>query len=37
MLLSGTVVDNWFLWGAKHGLVPLYPAVFPGVVDPTAL
>jgi photosynthetic reaction center M subunit len=37
MLLSGTVVDNWFLWGTKHGLVPVYPVVFPGVTDPAAL
>jgi photosynthetic reaction center M subunit len=37
MLLSGTVVDNWFLWGTKHGLVPAYPVVFPGVTDPAAL
>jgi photosynthetic reaction center M subunit len=37
MLLTGTVVDNWFLWGAKHGLVPVYPTVFPGVIDPAAL
>jgi photosynthetic reaction center M subunit len=34
ILLTGTVVDNWYLWGAKHGLVPLYPDVFGGVVDP---
>lgn len=37
MLLSGTVVDNWFLWGVKHGLVPTYPAVFPSVADPNTL
>lgn len=23
ILLSGTVVDNWFEWGQKHGLAPL--------------
>ena len=22
ILLTGTVVDNWFLWGIKHGLAP---------------
>ncbi len=22
ILLSGTVVDNWYLWGVKHGLAP---------------
>jgi len=34
ILLSGTVVDNWYLWGMKHGLVPPYPET--GVVDPAA-
>jgi len=34
ILLTGTVVDNWFLWGVKHGLVPEYPQVFPAVADP---
>jgi photosynthetic reaction center M subunit len=27
ILLSGTVVDNWYLWGVKHGIAPDYPAV----------
>ncbi len=26
ILLTGTVVDNWYLWGQKHGLVADYPA-----------
>ncbi|MHB2167157.1 photosynthetic reaction center subunit M [Alsobacter sp. R-9] len=34
ILLTGTVVDNWYLWGIKHGLVPHYPDVFGGVTDP---
>lgn len=34
ILLTGTVVDNWYLWGVKHGLAPMYPAVFPPVLDP---
>jgi len=34
ILLTGTVVDNWFLWGEKHGLVPPYPVLFPSVADP---
>lgn len=34
ILLTGTVVDNWYLWGVKHGLAPMYPAVFPPAVDP---
>ncbi len=37
ILLTGTVVDNWFLWAVKHGVAPSYPAVFPPVVDPAAL
>jgi photosynthetic reaction center M subunit len=27
ILLSGTVVDNWYLWGVKHGIAPEYPEV----------
>jgi len=27
-------VDNWFLWGVKHGIAPHYPAVWGQVVDP---
>jgi photosynthetic reaction center M subunit len=34
ILLTGTVVDNWYLWAVKHGVAPHYPAVFPPVVDP---
>jgi photosynthetic reaction center M subunit len=37
ILLTGTVVDNWFLWGVKHGIAPSYPAVFPPVADPSLL
>jgi photosynthetic reaction center M subunit len=37
ILLTGTVVDNWYLWSVKHGVVPPYPAVFPAVVDPASL
>ena len=37
ILLTGTVVDNWYLWGVKHGLVPYYPHVFPVVTDPATL
>ena len=37
ILLSGTVVDNWFLWSVKHGVAPSYPAVFPPVTDPATL
>jgi photosynthetic reaction center M subunit len=37
ILLTGTVVDNWYLWGVKHGLVPVYPDAFPGMSDPAAM
>jgi len=32
ILLSGTVVDNWYLWAVQHGVAPPYPAN--PVVDP---
>ncbi len=35
ILLTGTVVDNWFLWGIQHGLVPPYPET--GIVDPALM
>jgi photosynthetic reaction center M subunit len=35
ILLSGTVVDNWYLWSVKHGVAPMYPQVFPNVTQPT--
>jgi photosynthetic reaction center M subunit len=37
ILLSGTVVDNWYLWSMKHGVVPPYPPVFGTVPDPAML
>lgn len=37
ILLTGTVVDNWFLWAVKHGVAPSYPAVFAPVIDPALL
>jgi photosynthetic reaction center M subunit len=37
ILLTGTVVDNWYLWAVKHGVAPPYPNVFPAVVDPATL
>ena len=30
ILLTGTVVDNWYLWAVKHGVAPGYP-------DPNAI
>lgn len=37
ILLSGTVVDNWYLWAVKHGVAPAYPAVFAPTIDPATL
>ncbi|QGU31826.1 photosynthetic reaction center subunit M [Thermochromatium tepidum] len=31
ILLSGTVVDNWYLWAVKHGMAPAYPEVVTAV------
>ena len=30
ILITGTLVDNWYLWGVKHGIAPDY-AVIPGL------
>ena len=35
ILLTGTVVDNWFLWAQQHSYAPVYPKT--GVVDPATL
>ncbi len=37
ILLTGTVVDNWYLWSVKHGVAPPYPNVFPEGIDPATL
>ena len=37
ILLTGTVVDNWFLWGVKHGLAPYYPPIAAHMIDPGKL
>jgi photosynthetic reaction center M subunit len=37
ILLTGTVVDNWYLWAVKHHVAPIYPAVFAPVIDPALL
>jgi photosynthetic reaction center M subunit len=34
ILLTGTVVDNWYLWAIKHGVAPPYPEIFPAMADP---
>ncbi|WP_430911943.1 photosynthetic reaction center subunit M [Methylobacterium sp. sgz302541] len=37
ILLTGTVVDNWYLWAVKHGVAPSYPQVYGTVSDPSSL
>ncbi len=37
ILLTGTAVDNWYLWAVEHGVAPAYPHVGPAVVDPATL
>ena len=34
ILLTGTVVDNWYMWGVKHGIAPSYPQVYIPSIDP---
>ena len=37
ILLTGTVVDNWYLWSVKHGVAPIYPFDMTApVLDPAA-
>ena len=40
ILMTGTVVDNWYLWGVRHGMAPDYPKLMqtppappPGALD----
>jgi photosynthetic reaction center M subunit len=35
ILLTGTVVNNWYLWAMQHGYAPSYPGT--GVIDPATL
>jgi photosynthetic reaction center M subunit len=35
ILLTGTVVDNWYLWAMKHGVAPAYPSTWLPLLDPT--
>jgi photosynthetic reaction center M subunit len=37
ILLTGTVVDNWYLWAVKHHVAPAYPLLWPEVADPALL
>jgi photosynthetic reaction center M subunit len=34
ILLTGTVVDNWYLWAVKQGFAPGYPDVWVPPIDP---
>jgi photosynthetic reaction center M subunit len=36
ILLTGTVVDNWYLWAVEHNFAPQYPEVWPPIADPAA-
>ncbi len=36
ILLTGTVVDNWYLWAVKHGVAPAYPDAYQVLPDPAA-
>ncbi len=36
ILLTGTAVDNWYLWAVKHHVAPMYPAIFGPVGDPAS-
>jgi len=35
ILLTGTVVDNWYLWAVEHHYAPAYPLT--GTIDPATL
>ena len=37
ILLTGTVVDNWYLWAIKHGVAPPYPELWTPTVDPATV
>lgn len=37
ILLTGTVVDNWYLWAVKHGVAPAYPMIWGPVADPALM
>ena len=38
ILLTGTVVDNWYLWGVKHGIAPPYPDMWgTPLADPASI
>jgi hypothetical protein len=34
--MTGTVVDNWYLWGVEHGIAPDYTPLSPIPAAPPA-
>jgi photosynthetic reaction center M subunit len=37
ILLTGTAVDDWYLWAVKHHYAPQYPAAYSSPADPATL
>jgi photosynthetic reaction center M subunit len=37
ILLTGTVVDNWYLWAVKHHVAPAYPTIYGPIIDPASI
>jgi photosynthetic reaction center M subunit len=37
ILLTGTAVDNWYLWAVEHNFAPQYPAAYQVLPDPAKL
>jgi photosynthetic reaction center M subunit len=37
ILLTGTVVDNWYLWAVDRNFAPAYPTPWPATPDPAAM
>lgn len=37
ILLTGTAVDNWYLWAVKHDFAPSYAAAYQALPDPATL
>jgi photosynthetic reaction center M subunit len=36
ILLTGTVVENWYLWAIQHDFAPMYPQTMPPAINPAA-
>ena len=37
ILLTGTAVDNWYLWAVKHNFAPSYSQSYQALPDPATL